>query len=93
MYFEIENLTMQERDILQDMFCNRLRPIHSIYTELGRIEAECSLESNGVNKPSEELIEEVAFEILHRSENTIFQDLSDVADEVVANVLSKGDVL
>lgn len=93
MYLEIKDLTEKERDILQNMFCDRLRPIHSIYYETCRIEADCTLdrvEGYEYNEEDHEmLLDKLAEEIANDCEDTVFQEMCERADEIVARHFAK----
>lgn len=94
MYFEIKDLTQEERDTLQEMFCDRLRPIYSIYTEVCQIEIECTLDNlecsgeiteEQVSEIDADKLEELALELAQRCENNVFQEICEEADLVVRN--------
>lgn len=90
MYLEIKDLTVEERDTLQNMFCDRLRPIHSIYTEVCRVEAECSLDllmDNGTIESIPEdkyndILDSLAEDIGYACENNIFQELCETSEQI-----------
>lgn len=90
MYLEINNITQNELDTLQDIFRDRIRVIHSIYTEVCRVEADCTLDlltdDGTIKEISKETLDKVlnqlAINIADRCENEIFQPLAELAEEV-----------
>lgn len=89
MYLEIENLTPEEAKTINTMFSGRVRLIDSIYTEICKIEADCTVDllvDEGfiphIPNNNKEVLSELSTAIACRCENTVFQELAEIADEV-----------
>lgn len=89
MYLEIKDLTNEELELLKKDFNDRVRPIHSIYHETCRIEADCSIErvidENEISlskEKYEQAIEDIAQELANECEDTAFQEMCERADDI-----------
>ena len=89
MYLEIKDLTSDELELLKKDFNNRVRPIHSIYHEICRVEADCSIErvidENEISlseEKYEQATEDIAQKLANECENTAFQEMCERADDI-----------
>lgn len=98
MYLEIENLTPEEAKTINEMFNGRTRLIHNIYTEVCRLEADCTIDMLCLDEEIEPIPEEKYNTVLDRLAlkiadhcDSVFQDLADRSYEVVTDMIN--DVL
>ena len=89
MYLEIKDLTLEEKTAIKGMFGDRIRNLGTVYDEVCRIEADCSiervLEELEIELSKEEIekaIEEIAKEIAYACEDRAFQEMCEIADEL-----------
>ena len=89
MYLEIKDLTVEELTSLKEQFKDRLRGGVSIYSEVCRMEADCSVErvidELGITLSEEEYkeaIENIAEELSNECEDNAFQEMCERADEI-----------
>lgn len=89
MYLEIKDLTEKEKEIIKEVFGDRARHIYSIYHEICRVEADCSLErvldELGIEIDMDKFnkaIEEISEEIAHACEDNAFQEMCEIADQI-----------
>lgn len=89
MYLEIKDLTPEEAKEIKDTYGDRARLVYSIYHEVCRIEADCSLErvtsEENITLTEEEYenkINELADYIANACEDNAFQEMCEIADVI-----------
>lgn len=91
MYLEIDNLETHELEMLERMFEKKgIRAFDSVYTEVCRLEVECTIDALGydIESITERDINDIA-EQIDFSSDYIFQDLCDLTAEKVHDFFDK----
>lgn len=88
MYLKIEGLTKEEYTKICTLFRERVKAV-SIYSEVCKIEADCSIErvidELGITISEEDYnkaVEEIAEELGYACEDNAFQEMCERADEI-----------
>lgn len=96
MFLEIKDLNQEELNKITEVFTTRVRKIHSIYDEVCRIEADCSLERvmgekniTLTDEEYKEAINKISEEIGYSCEDTAFQDMCEIADEITRRYITE----
>lgn len=96
MYLEIKDLKKQDLINLGQIFPNnQVRHIYSMYAEIAKIEAECSIENilsdldtNPLTKEQyNAILKQATEEICDISENNAFQTIAEDADNIVRGII------
>lgn len=90
MYFEINKLENHELEALKNMFKDRIREFDSAYTEVCRLEVECTIDALGydIESVTEKNINDLAQQV-DFSSDSIFQDLCEITAEKVHDFFDK----
>lgn len=97
MYLEVKNLTPDEAKKIKALFGDRVRLIDSIYTEVCRVEADCTLdilldaeEVDATNIDNlDNTLDELARKIESHHGEIVFQDLCERSNEEVKNYFNQ----
>lgn len=93
MYLEINKLEPNELEMLEKMFKERMRLFDSIYTEVCKLEVECTVDALGydIESMTEKDINDIA-EQIDFSSDYIFQDLCELTAEKVHDFFNEQKV-
>lgn len=96
MYLEIKDLTLEEINFLRETYYKRIRLIDSVYSELCRIEADCSLERllkekdiEIIHKDYDKAIKDITEEIITACEHNTFSHLYELSDQITKEYIEK----
>lgn len=96
MYLEIKELTLEEINFLRETYYKRIRLIDSVYSEVCRIEADCSLERllkekdiEITHKDYDKAIKDITEEISTACEHNTFSYIYELSDQITKEYIEK----